>query len=291
MPASHIFLAVLVQIFWGATYPLCKPYVDVFPPMMLVAMVYSIVALASAPLVPRPSTPKRTLFLLGFFGGALQTSMVFVALKYLPASTAVLAMQAQLPVAVVASWFMGRDKPNLRNTLGSIICLAGIVIVVGWPEVTNAWFGLAAMLVGVVSWAVAQAVIPVVARDHGMTLYAGITRYAAPQMIAMSLLFEHGQLHTLADIPLGAWGAVPIIAMSGFAVPYAIWYWLLMRHRVDELLPFVLLMPIVSIVVATELLGETLPPTLLLGSAVVIAGLAVIVFKRRQAVAVPGAGQ
>src|SRR3954469_9776138 len=89
MPASHILLAVLVQIFWGATYPLCKPYVDVFPPMMLVAMVYSIVALVSAPFVPRPSTPQRTLFLLGFFGGALQTSMVFVALKYLPASTAV----------------------------------------------------------------------------------------------------------------------------------------------------------------------------------------------------------
>jgi O-acetylserine/cysteine efflux transporter len=58
-----------------------------------------------------------------------------------------------------------------------------------------------------------------------------------------------------------------------------------MRHRVDELLPFVLLMPIVSIVVATEMLGESLPPTLLIGGAIVIAGLAVIVLKRRVAVA------
>jgi O-acetylserine/cysteine efflux transporter len=291
MRPSHILLAVLVQLFWGATYPLCKPYVDVFPPMALVAMVYTIVAIVSAPLVPRPSTPTRTLFLLGFFGGALQTSMVFVALKYLPASTAVLSMQAQLPVAVVASWFMGRDKPNLRNTLGSIVCLVGIAIVVGRPDATDAWLGLAAMFLGVASWAIAQAAIPVVAKDHGMTLYAGMTRYAAPQMIIMSLLFEHGQLHTLADVPLGAWGSVPIIAMSGFALPYAIWYWLLMRHRIDELMPFVLLMPIVSIVVATELLGETLPPTLLIGGVVVIAGLAVVVLKRRRvAVAPSGAG-
>ncbi len=286
MPPYHILLVVLVQICWGATYPLCKPYVDVFPPMMLVAMVYTIVALVAAPIVPRPKTPQRTLFLLGFFGGALQTSMVFVALKYLPASTAVLSMQAQLPVAVVASWFMGRDKPNVRNTLGSIVCLVGIAIVVGRPEATDAWFGLAAMFVGVASWAIAQAAIPVVAKDHGMTLYAGMARYAAPQMIIMSLVFEHGQLHTLADVPLGAWGSVPIIAMSGFALPYAIWYWLLMRHRVDELLPFVLLMPIVSIVVATEMLGETLPPALLVGGCVVILGLAVIVFRRR--LPVPG---
>jgi O-acetylserine/cysteine efflux transporter len=281
MPPLHILLVVLIQICWGATYPLCKPYVEVFPPMALVAMVYTIVALVSAPFFPRTKTPQRTLFLIGFFGGALQTSAVFVALKYLPASTAVLAMQAQLPVAVVASWFMGRDKPNIKNALGSVICLVGIVIVIGRPEATDAWFGLAAMFVGVASWAIAQAAIPVVAKDQGMALYAGMTRYAAPQMIVMSLLFEHGQLHGLAEVPLGAWAAVPIITLTGFAFPYAIWYWLLMRHRVDELLPFVILMPIVSIVVTTTLLDEPLPAALLLGGAIVVAGLAVIVFRRR----------
>lgn len=281
MPPLHILLAVVIQICWGASYPLCKPYVNVFPPMALVAMVYTIVALVSAPFYPRPKTKQRTLFLLGFFGGALQTSAVFLALKYLPASTAVLSMQAQLPVAVVASWFMGRDKPNLKNALGSVICLVGIVIVVGKPEATDAWFGLGAMFVGVASWAIAQAAIPVVAKDQGMMLYAGMTRYAAPQMILMSLLFEHGELGSLADVPLAAWAAVPVISMTGFALPYAIWYWLLMRHRVDELLPFVILMPIVSIMVTTTLLGEPLPPALLLGGAVVVAGLAVIVFKRR----------
>jgi O-acetylserine/cysteine efflux transporter len=153
--------------------------------------------------------------------------------------------------------------------------------VVGRPEATDAWFGLAAMFVGVASWAIAQAAIPVVAKDNGMALYAGMSRYAAPQMIIMSLMFEHGELHTLVDVPLSAWVAVPVIAMSGFAVPYAIWYWLLMRHRVDEVLPFVLLMPIVSIVVATQMLGETLPPTLLVGGSVIIAGLGVVVLKRR----------
>jgi O-acetylserine/cysteine efflux transporter len=185
---------------------------------------------------------------------------------------------------------MGRDKPNLKNTLGSVVCMIGIVIVVGKPDASDAWFGLAAMFLGVASWAIAQAAIPVVAKDQGMALYAGMTRYAAPQMIVMSLIFEHGQLHTLADAPLGAWAAVPIIAMSGFAFPYAIWYWLLMRHRVDELLPFVLLMPIVSIVVATEMLGESLPPTLLIGGAVIVAGLGVVVLKRRVGVAASSPG-
>jgi O-acetylserine/cysteine efflux transporter len=257
--------------------------------MMLVATVYCIVAIVFTPLVPRAKTPWKTLFLLGFFGGALQTSMVFVSLKYLPASTAVLVMQSQLPVGVVASWFMGRDKPNLRNTLGCIVCLAGVAVVVGKPEATDAWLGLLAMLVGVVSWSVAQAVIPVVVKDQGMTLYAGLTRFAAPQMIVLALLFEHDQFGALASAPLIAWAAVPAIAMLGFALPYWIWYSLLMRHRVDELMPFVLLMPIFGVAVAATMLGEALPSTLLIGGTIVIAGLAVIVFKRRPAIA-SGAG-
>jgi O-acetylserine/cysteine efflux transporter len=248
---------------------------------MLVAMVYTIVALVFTPLVPRAKTPRKTLFLIGFFGGALQTSMVFLSLKYLPASTAVLAMQTQLPVAVVASWFMGRDKPSIRNAIGCVICLAGVAIVVGVPEATGAWFGLLAMAVGVVSWSITQAVIPVVAKDHGMTLYTAMARYAAPQMIVMSALFESGQWEVATAAPLSAWAAVPAIAMLGFALPYAIWYWLLMRHRVDELTPFLLLMPVFGVVVAAVQLGEPLPPTLLLGGAIIIAGLAVIVLKRR----------
>lgn len=287
MPPLHILLAVLIQVLWGPCYTLTKPIVGIFPPLMLVAMVYSIVALLFTPLVPRAKTPRRTLFLIGFFGGALQTSMVFLSLKYLPASTAVLAMQMQLPVAVVASWFMGRDKPNLKNTIGSTVCLIGVAIVVGKPEATDAWFGLAAMLVGVVSWSVTQAVIPVVAKDQGMTLYAAMARYAAPQMIVMSLLFESGQWQVATSAPLGAWAAVPAIALLGFALPYAIWYWLLMRHRVDELTPFLLLMPVFGVVVAATQLGEPLPATLLLGGAVVIAGLAIIVLRRRAMAEIP----
>jgi len=282
MPLHHILLAVLIQVLWGPIYTLCKPTLDWFPPLTMVAIVYTIVAVVCTPFASRPKTPRLTLILMAFFGGALQTSMVFLALKFLPASTAVLAMQLQLPVAVVASWFMGRDKPDLKNTIGAIVCLAGVAIVVGRPEATDAWFGLIAMLIGITSWSVVQAMTPVIARDQGLTLYTAMARYAAPQMIAAALLFEHDRIASLTAVPPVAWAAVFGIAIFGFALPYAIWYWLLMRHRVDELTPFLLLMPVFGVLVAAYQLHEPLPTTLLVGGAVIILGLAVIVIKRRQ---------
>jgi len=286
MPARDIALAVFIQVLWGPIYTLCKPALSWFPPLMMVAIVYTIVAAVFTPFVSRPKTPPLTLILMGFFGGALQTSMVFLALTYLPASTAVLVMQLQLPVAVAASWFMGRDKPSVKNSIGSLVCLAGVAIVVGKPEATDAWYGILAMLIGVVSWSVVQAMTPIIAKDQGMTLYTAMARYAAPQMIVAALLIEHNRLPELMVVPFVGWLAVIGIALFGFALPYAIWYWLLMRHRVDELTPFLLLMPVFGVGVAALQLHEPLPPSLVLGGIVVILGLAVIVFRRR---ASPGA--
>jgi O-acetylserine/cysteine efflux transporter len=55
-----------------------------------------------------------------------------------------------------------------------------------------------------------------------------------------------------------------------------------MRHRVDELTPFLLLMPVFGVGVAALQLHEPLPPSLLLGGIVIILGLALIVLRRRK---------
>lgn len=282
MPFHHIALVVLIQMLWGPVYTLAKPAVEGwFSPVILVTFIYIITAAVLSPFVPRAETPRRTLVLLAFFGCALQSTAVYYALVLLPASTAVLLMQLNLPVGVLASWFLGRDKPNLKNGIGSLICLVGICIVVGVPEATEDYIGIGAMMVCVVSWAVTQAVIPVVAKDQGMTLYAAMARYAAPQMIVIALVVEGSNLASLVDIPLPGWAAILGITIFGFAIPYSIWYWLLMRHRADELLPFCLLMPIFGVAVAAWQLGEELPDSLILGGLVVLAGIAIVVWRGR----------
>lgn len=283
MPIHHIAMAVFIQILWGPVYTLAKPAVETwFSPVILVTFIYLIVSLALSPLVPRAQTGAKTLFLLALFGCTIQSTMVYYALLLLPASTAVLLMQLQLPVGVIASWCMGRDKPNWKNGIGSLICLAGIVIVIGVPDEPADYLGIGAMLICVTSWAVTQAVIPVVAKDQGMTLYAAMARYAAPQMIVVALAVEGSGLLALTSIPMTGWAAVLGIAICGFAIPYSIWYWLLMRHRADELLPFLLLMPVFGVAVAAWQLGETLPPSLLLGGCVILVGIAIVVWRGRR---------
>ena len=56
-----------------------------------------------------------------------------------------------------------------------------------------------------------------------------------------------------------------------------IWYHLLGRFRVDQVTPFLLLMPPLGVMAGAVFLGEHISLPVILGAAVIIAGLAVIV--------------
>ena len=73
------------------------------------------------------------------------------------------------------------------------------------------------------------------------------------------------------------WFAFAVLAFGGFAGAYAIWYNLLRRYRVDQVAPFVLLMPVIGVLSSWVLLDER--PTLISigGGLIILAGLAIVV--------------
>jgi O-acetylserine/cysteine efflux transporter len=61
------------------------------------------------------------------------------------------------------------------------------------------------------------------------------------------------------------------------ALGYGIWYHLLKKYDVNQVVPFLLLLPVTSIVGAVLFLGERPSIRILIGGAVVITGVAIIV--------------
>ena len=61
------------------------------------------------------------------------------------------------------------------------------------------------------------------------------------------------------------------------ALGYGIWYHLLKKYDVNQVVPFLLLLPVTSILGAVLFLGERPSIRILIGGAVVITGVALIV--------------
>ena len=118
MPAKDIALAVLVQLIWGVGFTSMKPFVAAFPPLLFIAFVYAIIALAVTPLAPRSTTPFRWMMLIAALGGSVQSCLLALGLSLLPASTSTLLLQLTVPFAILMSWIAQQRHSRQRNKAG-----------------------------------------------------------------------------------------------------------------------------------------------------------------------------
>jgi len=285
MPALDIALAVLVQLIWGVGFTSMKPFVAAFPPLLFIAMVYAIIASAVTPLTPRSTTPFRWMMLIAALGGSVQSCLLALGLSLLPASTSTLLLQLTVPFAILMSWIARIDRPNLRNGLGCAVALAGVAVVIGAPGEKSSWIGVAMIAIASLSWSAAQILIRLRCRDSGATFYAAMARHAWPQALIASLLLEQDQLAQLAGASTGDWIGLVTIALVGFAGGYILWYKLLVRNRIDQLLPFTLLMPPIGVATGVLWFEEPLRTSLITGGVVILLGLAIVVWPSRRAAA------
>ena len=278
MPPRDLLLAVSVPVLWGVGFTLAKPAVAHFPPLVMMTIAYLVTGALLLPGASRPATPWPWLALIAALGATVQGGLIFTGLAALPASTATLLIQLQVPFAVLCAWLLGRDRPDARRLIGIGIALLGVALVAGSP---GAAAGLPVLLVllGSLSWSAGQALIQAVARDGGRALTAGVALHAVPQLVLASALLETGQLAALRTAGPADW--LPLLAFSagGLALAYTIWYGLL-RRPMDRVAPFVLLMPVVGVAFSALALGERPSMAELAGGAVIVTGLALVVLRR-----------
>jgi O-acetylserine/cysteine efflux transporter len=280
MKPADIALALTVPILWGFGFTLAKPAVAHFPPLLLMAMTYAVTGLCLCRRIREVKTPMATMAVLALFVATIQAGLLFYGLAQLPASMAVLILQSSVPFSVLFAWPLAGEKPTLMRLLGMGLSFVGIVIIVGAPEEASSWVPALLVVAGAATWALGQAAARRFGRDDGTTLTAGIAVHALPQMLLASALLEHGQWASIVSATPLQWLTFAAFVLFGFVLGYGIWYGLLRRYRVDQVMPFSLLMPLVGVLCSVLLLGEKVTLNQLAGGAVVMAGLAVVIFNR-----------
>ena len=97
-----------------------------------------------------------------------------------------------------------------------------------------------------------------------------------PQLALATLLIEQGQWQSVVQATWLQWSMLAFVGVVGFYLAYMCWFTLLKQCRMDEAAPFILLMPVVGIVTAAVVLGESVSLAQLAGGAVILAGLAIV---------------
>lgn len=276
MKPRDIALALAAPILWGVGFTFAKPALQQFPPMLMMVMIY----LATSAMLlgrKRPRTPPATMLVVGVCGGAVQSILVFSGLAHLPASTAVLVLQSQVPFAVLWAWLIGKERLSAGRLVGIAIAIGGVALIAGTPEATRDYPSVLLLILGTLVWSGAQALIRAFGRDDGATTTGMIGLVSVPLVLAGTLLFENGQWEAVRTATLADWGALAIVFLLGYLLAYSAWYQVLGRYRVDQVTPFILAMPIAGVITGALALGESLSVRVVIGGAVILVGLWIVV--------------
>ena len=272
-----IGLALSVPIIWGMGIIFAKAGLDEFPPLFLMSMRFIVSAVLLVWFFLPPPGQLRAIFLIALVSATIQYGLTFYGLAGLDASTAVLFMQLEVPFSAACAAIFLNDKLGWKRACGMIVAFLGVGLIAGAPSLRNQLFPAFLVIAGVLTWAIGQVMIKKMVTITGFQLIAWVSVFAGPQMLAASLILESDHLRLLQNATLIGWGSVIYMGIVMTALGYGIWYHLLKKYDVNQVVPFLLLLPVTSIVGAVLFLGEHPSIRILLGGLVVIAGVAIIV--------------
>ncbi|MBM3519763.1 MAG: hypothetical protein FJX63_03170 [Alphaproteobacteria bacterium] len=277
MTRRQILLAFLPPLLFGTGFTIAKPVVTHFPPLFMMLIIYGGIAIVLS-LSHREllKTPLAAIIAISAFAVTIQGALMFSGLRGMPATAANLILQIQIPFAVLLDWLIGGEKLNFRRTLGMTIAFVGVALVIGLPEEPPPLVATALIVAGGFCWALGQTFARKYGRDSGIGLLKANALGSLPQLALATLLFEQGQMAAVQSAGPVEWLMLCFVGVVGYYLAYIIWYSLLRQCRMDEVAPFILLMPVVGIVTAFIVLGEIITPAQVAGGLVILAGLALV---------------
>ena len=280
MKTQDILLAIAVAVIWGMGFIVAKAAMSHFSPILLMALRFTLTALCLVFVFRPPWHLFRQLFWISLVSAALQYSLTFNGVNGIDASTAALLVQLEVPFGLLLAWLVLGDRLSLRQALGIGIAFSGALLIIGEPKLQGDLVYAFMVIGGAFTWAVGQIMIKQLGELGGFKLISGIAVFATPQLYLASLLLESDHLRQIETAGIDAWGAVVYLGLIMTALAYAIWYHLLGRYNVNQVMPFLLLLPVTSVFGGIFFLGESLTLKIALGGCLAIIGVAMITIQR-----------
>jgi len=278
MPLRHFLLLLLICLAWGGNFLTSALALRELPPFLFTALRLTLVALCLLPFLHRPGAGQwPRLVAVSLCNGALHFGLSFWALQLAGnlASPAIL-MQSYIPMAtLLAVAFLG-ERIGWKTSAGIVLSFGGVLVLGFDPLVLQAPLSMWLMLAAAAFIAVGTVLM------RGLTGFTALSQQGWSALIGIAPLLllsawlERSQWNAVTQAGAVAWGGVIYSALFASVLGHGLYYWLIQRHPVSRVMPFLLLAPLFAIALGIIFHGDRPGPRLLLGGAMVLGGVLVI---------------
>ena len=287
LSGAHVACALGVILIWGFNVVAIKLAVRELPALVACTLRFLIVGLVLLPWLRIRPGQMRRLFELSITFGTLNFGLLFLAIRHIDGTLVAIIVQSSVPMSLLLARFFLGERFGLVRGAGVALSFAGVVVLFGEPSANSHPVAVVVLLISLLAWSIGNIQLKGLEDVSPLTMQAWVSVFSAPVLVILSLLAESEQLSRMQTASSVAWAAVFYTAIAGSAIAHSLWYWLLRRYEVGQIVPFLLLQPIVATGAAFWILDERLGPYGWIGGLFVVVGVSIVQLRGWARVAAP----
>ncbi|GGO07243.1 EamA family transporter [Micromonospora parathelypteridis] len=288
---------IVVYLLWGSTYLAIRITVETLPPLLSAALRFAVAGLILAVVLRLRRGPgalrvdRRQLASAALVGVLLLAGgngLVVLAESgppgvALPSGIAALLV-ATVPLLVVLLRAATGDRPPIWTFAGVSLGFVGLVLLVLPAGSSDAvpLVGALTVVAGAVSWSVGSFLSGRI-RMPADPFVATVYEMLAGALVLAVIAAGRGELSDFhpAAVSTRSWLALVYLMVAGSLVAFTAYVWLLHNAPISLVSTYAYVNPAVAVALGALLVAEPITAQVLLGGAVIVAGVALVVSTER----------
>jgi len=279
------YLAILAIILtWGLNNVAAKIATAYLPPMLMGGLRFTSALIFLAPFIRPPFPEPKRLLLIVLLTGPIHFGVIYLAFSMAKAlSPLVVASQLWIPFTAIFAWRMLGETMRPPAVAGLAVAFLGVAWMSLDPHAAGDLPAILLMVFAGACWAVATVLVRKTPGIKPLKMQGMTALVAAPALLAMSFVFETGQIDKMKAAPPIAWLCVLFAGLISTIGASALLFWLVQRREAGRVTPYFLLTPLVSCTIGVLMLGDQLTPQLLIGGGATMVGVALVALTEKRA--------
>lgn len=284
MPPLHYLLLLTICLIWAGNFIAAAFALGELEPISFTVARYLLVLVLVFPLLRLPARDQwLRLLACCWTMGALHFALVFLALgRSEDVSSIALLMQVYVPMSTLLAIALLGERIGWRSAAGIALAFGGVLVMGLDPLVLSQLDVLALVLVSAFVLALGTILMRKLKGVGVLSFQAWNAALSLPPLMLLAWWLENPVAGIQAALgqPM-IWLALTYSAVGASIIGHGSFYWLIQRHEINRITPYLLLVPVLAVLLGILVWGDRPGPRLLLGGALVLAGVLWITLRAR----------
>ncbi len=284
-----LFLILLVVFLWAGNFIAISFLVKEIEAYTALVLRLTLVSLLLFPALLKLPSLKDFYYLCltsivlvpGHFG------LLFLSLELTKSVGAIsVILQIAIPFSILLSWFIYKDKASGLRIFGLLVSFIGIIALLFDPSLLQSQISFFIALASACCLGLYFILVKKIKEVSSISLIAWISTLGIPMMYCLMLLNNQSitsLIESFSKIEQSiTYYAFLYTVLASSILAHSIWAYLVKTQDISFISPFLLLVPMVSIILSAIFLNEILSFSFILLSSIIIAGIFLVFISDRK---------